>query len=125
MNKFTLPFEVSKSETTEKKVLSGLKKIEIYIAPEMTNDVIQILDELKLEATLYSSQGFGKSKQILRAGKSGGQNRIIAPDRKTVVTIAEASILEDLIKKIKHLNDTRNTKIGVLSIQSVDAMMHL
>ena len=125
MNENTLPFEISKSEGNEIKVLSGLKKIEIYVSPGQVNDVILVLYELKLEATLYNSQGLGKSKQTLRAGKSGGQNRIIPSDRKTVVTIAEASVLEDLVEKIKHLNDKSDRKIGVLSIQPVGALVHL
>ena len=120
-----LPFEIIKSEEKDKKILAGLKKIEIYVSPSQVNDVILALEELKLEATLYNSQGFGQSKQLLRAGKSGGQNRILPSDRRTIVTIAESSEIEYLVEKIKHINDKNDKKIGILSIQPVDALVHL
>ena len=120
-----LPFEIVKSEDKDKKILAGLKKIEIYVSPSQVNDVILALEELKLEATLYNSQGFGQSKQLLRAGKSGGQNRILPSDRRTIVTIAESSEIEDLVEKIRHINDKNDKKIGILSIQPVDALVHL
>ena len=120
-----LPFEIIKSEEKDKKILAGLKKIEIYVSPSQVNDVILALEELKLEATLYNSQGFGQSKQLLRAGKSGGQNRILPSDRRTIVTIAESSEIEHLVEKIKHINDKNDKKIGILWIQPVDALVHL
>ena len=125
MQNNSLPFEIVKSEDKDKKILSGLKKIEIYVSPSQVNDVILALEELKLEATLYNSQGFGQSKQLLRAGKSGGQNRILPSDRRTIVTIAESSEIEDLVEKIRHINDKNDKKIGILSIQPVDALVHL
>ena len=125
----SLPFELVKSEKKgkqkSKKVKAGLKKVEIYVSPAQVNDVVIALEELKLEATLYDSQGFGKSKQILKAGKSGGQSTVVPSSRKTIVTIAESSILEDLLKKIKHINDKSEKKIGIISIQPVDALVHL
>ncbi|MDN5846982.1 MAG: hypothetical protein L0H53_11990 [Candidatus Nitrosocosmicus sp.] len=125
MNEYTLPFEIVKSEEKGKKVIAGLKKIEIYVSPGQVNDVILVLEELKLESTLYNSQGYGKSKQLLRAGKSGGQERIMPSDRKTIVTIAESNVIEELVEKIKHVNDKNDKKIGILSIQPVDALLHL
>ena len=125
MSKYVLPFEIVESEKQENKVSAGLKKIEIYVRPDQVNNVIIALEELNLEATVYSSQGFGKSKQVLRAGKSGGQDRIMPSDRKTIMTIAESSIIEDLVVKLKHLNDKSESKIGVISIQPVDALVHL
>lgn len=62
---------------------------------------------------------------MLRAGKSGGQNRIIPSERKTIMTIAESSVIAKLVEEIKHLNDKKERKIGVLSIQPVDALIHL
>jgi nitrogen regulatory protein PII len=125
MSKYELPFEIVESERQENKVSAGLKKIEIYVRPDQVNNVILALEELKLEATVYNSQGFGKSKQVLSAGKSGGQSRIMPSDRKTIMTIAESSVIEDLVVKLKHLNDNSESKIGVISIQPVDALVHL
>ncbi len=125
MSKYELPFEIVESERQENKVSAGLKKIEIYVRPDQVNNVILALEELKLEATVYNSQGFGKSKQVLSAGKSGGQSRIMPSDRKTIMTIAESSVIEDLVVKLKHLNDKSENKIGVISIQPVDALVHL
>ena len=78
-----------------------------------------------MEATLYDSHGYGQSKQKIRSGKAGGQTAVVSSNRKTIVTIAESDILEDLIKKLKHINDKSEKKIGVISIQSVDALVHL
>lgn len=125
MSKYELPFEIVESERQENKVSAGLKKIEIYVRPDQVNNVILALEELKLEATVYNSQGFGKSKQVLSAGKSGGQSRIMPSDRKTIMTIAESSVIEDLVVKLKHLNDKSESKIGVISIPPVDALVHL
>ena len=75
----------------------------MYISPEQVNDVLQIFDELKLEATLYNLHGLGKSRQIVRARKSCDQSHIKASDRKTIVTIADAKVLENLVKKIRAL----------------------
>jgi nitrogen regulatory protein PII len=125
MSKYELPFEIIESERQENKVSAGLKKIEIFVRPDQVNNIIIALEELKLEATVYSSQGFGKSKQVLSAGKSGGQSRIMPSDRKTIMTIAESSVIEDLVVKLKHLNDKSDSKIGVISIQPVDALVHL
>ena len=125
MSKYELPFEIVESERQENKVSAGLKKIEIYVRPDQVNNVILALEDLKLEATVYNSQGFGKSKQVLSAGKSGGQSRIMPSDRKTIMTIAESSVIEDLVVKLKHLNDKSESKIGVISIQPVDALVHL
>jgi hypothetical protein len=41
------------------------------------------------------------------------------------VTIVESDILEELIKKLKHVNDKSEKKIGVISIQPVDTLVHL
>ena len=48
----------------DRKVLSGLKRIELSISREQVNDILQIFDELKLEATLYNLHGLGKSRKI-------------------------------------------------------------
>jgi nitrogen regulatory protein PII len=125
MGKNLLPFEIDELEAQDKKVMAGLKKIEIYVSPEQVNDILHLLEKLELEATSFNSQGFGKSKQMLRAGKSGGQNRIIPSERKTIMTIAESSVIAKLVEEIKHLNDKKERKIGVLSIQPVDALIHL
>ena len=121
-----LPFEIVKSKDTEKnKISAGLKKIEIFASPEQVDEIISEIESLNLEATLYDSHGYGQSKQKIRSGKAGGQTALVSSNRKTIVTIAESDILEDLIKKLKHINDKSEKKIGVISIQSVDALVHL
>lgn len=125
MSGYNLPFEISESEHNEKKILSGLKKIEIYVSPKQVSDVLHSLTKLELEATLYDAQGLGKSTRKLSVGKSGGQFTTIPSDRKTIVTIAEAKIIEKLLEEIKHINDKSETKIGVISIQPVDVLLHL
>jgi nitrogen regulatory protein PII len=124
--KFSLPFEIVESKKTDKnKISAGLKKVEIFVSPEQVDEVISEIEDLKLEATLYDSHGYGQSKQKIRSGKAGGQTAVVSSNRKTIVTIAESDILEDLIKKLKHINDKSEKKIGVISIQSVDALVHL
>lgn len=119
-------FEIVKSKDTEKnKISAGLKKIEIFASPEQVDEIISEIESLNLEATLYDSHGYGQSKQKIRSGKAGGQTAVVSSNRKTIVTIAESDILEDLIKKLKHINDKSEKKIGVISIQSVDALVHL
>ena len=120
-----LPFETAKSEQEEKKVISGLKKIEIYVSPEQVDDIILAMEKLELEATVNNSQGFGKSKQRLSSGKSGSLSRLMPSERKTIVTIADSLVIEDLVREIKRINDKVEKKIGVMSIQPVDALMHL
>ncbi len=123
---FSLPFEIVESKKSDKnKISAGLKKVEIFVSPEQVNEVISEVEDLKLEATLYDSHGYGQSKQKIRSGKAGGQSAVVSSNRKTIVTIAESDILENLIKKLKHLNDKSEKKIGVISIQSVDALVHL
>ena len=75
----------------------------MYRSPEQANEVLQIFDELKLEATLYNLHGLGKSRQIVRARKSCDQSQTKASNRKTIITIADAEVLENLVKKIKGL----------------------
>ena len=124
--KFGLPFEIVESKKTDRnKISAGLKKVEIFVSPEQVNEIISEIENLQLEATLYDSHGYGKSKQKIRSGKAGGQTATISSNRKTIVTIAESDILEDLIKKLKHINDKSEKKIGIISIQSVDALVHL
>jgi nitrogen regulatory protein PII len=119
-------FEIVKSKDTEKnKISAGLKKIEIFASPEQVDEIISEIESLNLEATLYDSHGYGQSKQKIRAGKAGGQTATISTNRKTIVIIAESDILEDLVKKLKHINDKSQKKIGVISIQSVDTLVHL
>ena len=124
--KFGLPFEIVESKKMDKnKISAGLKKVEIFVSPEQVTEVISEIEDLKLEATLYDSHGYGQSKQKIRSGKAGGQTALVSSNRKTIVTIAESDILEDLIKKLKHINDKSEKKIGVISIQPVDALVHL
>lgn len=124
--KFGLPFEIVESKKTDRnKISAGLKKVEIFVSPEQVNEIISEIENLQLEATLYDSHGYGQSKQKIRSGKAGGQTATISSNRKTIVTIAESDILEDLIKKLKHINDKSEKKIGIISIQSVDALVHL
>jgi len=119
-------FEIVKSKDTEKnKISAGLKKIEIFASPEQVDEIISEIESLNLEATLYDSHGYGQSKQKIRSGKAGGQTATISTNRKTIVIIAESDILEDLVKKLKHVNDKSQKKIGVISIQSVDTLVHL
>ena len=120
------PFEIVKSKDTEKnKISAGLKKIEIFASPEQVDEIISEIESLNLEATLYDSHGYGQSKQKIRSGKAGGQTATISTNRKTIVIIAESDILEDLVKKLKHINDKSQKKIGVISIQPVDTLVHL
>ena len=124
--RFNLPFEIVESKKTDKnKVSAGLKKIEIFVSPEQVDEIISEIESLKLEATLYDSHGYGQSKQRIRSGKAGGQTATISSNRKTIVTIVESDILEELIKKLKHVNDKSEKKIGVISIQPVDTLVHL
>lgn len=124
--KFGLPFEIVESKKTDKnKISAGLKKVEIFVSPEQVDEVISEIEDLKLEATLYDSHGYGQSKQKIRSGKAGGQTATISTNRKTIVIIAESDILEDLVKKLKHINDKSQKKIGVISIQPVDTLVHL
>lgn len=121
-----LPFEIVKSKDTEKnKILAGLKKIEIFASPEQVDEIISEIESLNLEATLYDSHGYGQSKQKIRSGKAGGLTATISTNRKTIVIIAESDILEDLVKKLKHINDKSQKKIGIISIQPVDTLVHL
>jgi nitrogen regulatory protein PII len=121
-----LPFEIVKSKDTEKnKISAGLKKIEIFASSEQVDEIISEIESLNLEATLYDSHGYGQSKQKIRSGKAGGQTATISTNRKTIVIIAESDILQDLVKKLKHINDKSQKKIGVISIQSVDTLVHL
>ncbi|MFB5600686.1 MAG: P-II family nitrogen regulator [Nitrososphaeraceae archaeon] len=124
--KSTLPFEIVESQKKAKnEVTAGLKKIEIFVSPEKVEEIISEIESLNLEATLYDSHGYGQSKQKIRSGKAGGQTAIISSTRKTIVTIAESDVLEELIKKLKHVNDKSDKKIGVISIQPVDALVHM
>ncbi len=77
----------------------------MYLSPEQVNDMLQISDELKLEATLYNLHGLGKSRQIVRARKSCDQSQTKASDRKIIITIADTEVLENFVKKIKGFND--------------------
>ena len=121
-----LPFEIVKSKDTEKnKISAGLKKIEIFASPEQVDEIISEIESLNLETTWYDSHGYGQSKQKIRSGKAGGQTATISTNRKTIVIIAESDILEDLVKKLKHINDKSQKKIGVISIQPVDTLVHL
>ena len=124
--KSILPFEIAESKDNDKnKISAGLKKIEIFASPEQVDEIISEIESLKLEATLYDCHGYGSSKQKIRSGKAGGYTAMISTSRKTIVTIAESDILEELIKKLKHLNDKSEKKIGVISIQPVDTLVHL
>lgn len=122
-----LPFEKVRSEKNDKKnkIIVGLKKVEIFASPEQVEAIISELENLKLESTLYSSRGYGQSKQKIRSGKSGGFTATISSNRKTIVTIADSDILEELVKRIKHINDKSEKKIGVICIQPVDTLVHL
>lgn len=77
----------------------------MYLSPEQVNDMLQISDELKLEATLYNLHGLGKSRQIVRTRKSCDQSQSKASDRKIIITIADTEVLENFVKKIKGFND--------------------
>lgn len=124
--KSNLPFEIVESDKNVKnQVTAGLKKIEIFVSPEKVDEIITEIESLQLEATVYDSHGYGKSKQRIRSGKAGGQTAIVSTTRKTIVTIAESDVLQELIEKLKHVNDSSDKKIGVISIQPVDALVHM
>ena len=124
--KSNLPFEIVESDKKVKnQVTAGLKKIEIFVSPEKVDEIITEIESLQLEATVYDSHGYGKSKQRIRSGKAGGQTAIVSTTRKTIVTIAESDVLQELIEKLKHVNDSSDKKIGVISIQPVDALVHM
>lgn len=124
--KSNLPFEIVESDKNVKnQVTAGLKKIEIFVSPEKVDEIITEIESLQLEATVYDSHGYGKSKQRIRSGKAGGQTAIVSTTRKTIVTIAESDALQELIEKLKHVNDSSDKKIGVISIQPVDALVHM
>ena len=127
--KSILPFEIIDSndaiDKDKKKIKAGLKKIEIFASPEQVDEIISEIESLHLEATLYDSHGYGQSKQKIRSGKAGTQTATISSRRKTIVTITDSDILEELVKKLKHINDKSEKKIGVISIQPVDTLLHL
>jgi len=124
--KSNLPFEIVESDKNVKnQVTAGLKKIEIFVSPEKVDEIITEIESLQLEATVYDSHGYGKSKQRIRSGKAGGQTAIVSTTRKTIVTIADSDVLQELIEKLKHVNDSSDKKIGVISIQPVDALVHM
>jgi nitrogen regulatory protein PII len=124
--KCPLPFEIGKAKDIEKnKIPAGLKKIEIFASLEHVDEIISEIESLNLEATLYDSHGYGQSKQKIRCAKAGGQTATISTNRKTIVIIAESDSLEDLVKKLKCINDKSQKKIGVISIPPVDTLVHL
>jgi hypothetical protein len=102
--KSVLPFEIIESKDTidkdKNKIKAGLKKIEIFASPEQVDEIILEIESLHLEATLYDSHGYGQSKQKIRSGKAGTQTATISSSRKTIVTIANSNILEELVKKL-------------------------
>ena len=55
-----------------------LKRIELFISPEQVNDVLQIFDDLKLEATLYNLHGLGKSRRLSIPISTSKETRFIA-----------------------------------------------
>lgn len=85
---FSFPFEIVESKKSDKnKISAGLKKVEIFVSPEQVDEVISEVEDLKLEATLYDSHGYGQSKQKIRSGKAGGQSAVVSSNRKTIVTM--------------------------------------
>ena len=85
---FSLSFEIVESKKSDKnKISAGLKKVEIFVSPAQVDEVISEVEDLKLEATLYDSHGYGQSKQKIRSGKAGGQSAVVSSNRKTIFTM--------------------------------------
>ena len=126
MTGYNLPFEIDKSQqNTDKKINAGLKRLEIFATQTQVDEVVTELRKLELEATVYDARGYGKDQQMIKAGKSGGQTVLTYSTRRTIVTILDSDRLEEVMSILSHMNDGHEKKIGVIAIQSVDALIHL
>ncbi|MGD1834292.1 MAG: P-II family nitrogen regulator [Nitrososphaeraceae archaeon] len=126
MTGYNLPFEIVESEQdTGKKIKAGLKRLEIFATQAQVDAVVTELRKAGLEATVYDARGYGKDQQMIKAGKSGGQTVLTYSTRRTIVTILDSNKLEEVMSILNHMNDGHEKKVGVIAIQSVDALIHL
>ena len=126
MTGYNLPFEIVKTEPdSEKKVKAGLKRLEIFATQGQTDEIVSELRKIECEATVYDARGYGKDQQMIKAGKSGGQTVLTYTTRRTIVTILNSDKLEQVMNILSHMNDGHEKKVGVIAIQSVDALVHL
>lgn len=101
MSKKSLPFEVTDSEKTGKKSRSGLKRISVLIKPEKLDAVIAALRGLHLEATIYDVKSAGREKEKVTSGRGMGTVELSYVSRKIVVTIVDASRVDDVSDAIR------------------------
>jgi hypothetical protein len=45
------------------------KRIEVFVSPELSHEVVAAIRELEQEATLYDSKGLSKERQKVRGGR--------------------------------------------------------
>ncbi|HJU58593.1 MAG TPA: P-II family nitrogen regulator [Nitrososphaeraceae archaeon] len=115
---------ISYNDNSKRKIMSGLKRVEVFLKPTKVDSVIQSIKKMDFETTLYDSKGFGKEKQKVRAGRGAQVVKLGCSTRSTIVTIVDSSKLSELLDTIKKANKGYDN-IGVIAISPMDALLHM
>ncbi len=133
----SFPFEIHErakrsSSTLEKgggeeehPLMSRKKRIEAIISSEKLDAVLTAIGSLKLAATYYDSKGKGKGQRYtISYGRGVGSSKMAYSDRKTLVTIVDEHMVEDVITAIRSAAaESGSSSAGIIVISSVDDIL--
>ena len=134
----SLPFEIrerakrSSSSSAaagreEQHQVSRKKRIEAIITSEKLDAVLTAIGSLKLAATYYDSKGKGKGqKYTISYGRGVGSSKMAYSDRKTLVTIVDEHMVEDVITAIRSAAaESGSSSAGIIVISSVEDILQI
>ena len=99
-DKTTLPFEVAYAEAPGKKSRT-LKRLAVLVKAENVSDILSLLKELNLEATIYDVKGVTKDKERVASGRGSGKVELAFNSRKVVATVVNSSVVEEVVSRMK------------------------
>jgi nitrogen regulatory protein PII len=95
-----LPFEVAYAEAPGKKSRT-LKRLAVLVKAENVSDILSLLKELNLEATIYDVKGVTKDKERVASGRGSGTVELAFNSRKVVATVVNSSVVEEVVSRMK------------------------
>ena len=98
--KTSLPFEVAYAEKPGKKSKS-MKRLAVLLKPENVREVISLINELNLEATIYDVKGVTKGMERVASGRGSTTSEVSYNSRKVVATVINSEHVEEVVSRLK------------------------
>ena len=78
-----------------------MKRLAVLLKPENVREVISLINELNLEATIYDVKGVTKGMERVASGRGSTTSEVSYNSRKVVATVINSEHVEEVVSRLK------------------------